>query len=63
MLRPYDKFTEAERRTIMRWHLGVAAFYGAIFLVLLLLAVTNHELGRKAASAVTFTGGIDVQRH
>jgi hypothetical protein len=63
MLRPYDKFTEAERRTIMRWHLCVTAFYGAIFIVLLLFAVTNHEISQKAASAAPFTGGIDVQRH
>jgi hypothetical protein len=51
LLRSYDKFSEAERRSIMKWQLRFIAFYGAAFLVLLALVLTNHEIGRWAASA------------
>lgn len=51
MLRSYDKFSEAERRLIMKWQLRFAAFYGAAFLVLVVFVITNHEISRWAAGA------------
>ena len=50
MQRSYDKFSEAERRMIVKWQLGVTAFYGAALLVLLALVITNREIGLWTAS-------------
>jgi hypothetical protein len=51
LLRSYDKFSEAERRMIMKWQLRLTVFYGAAFLVLIAFVITNHEIGHWAASA------------
>jgi hypothetical protein len=51
LLRSYDKFSEAERREIVKWQLRFAAFYGVAFLVLLAFVITNHEISRWAAGA------------
>jgi hypothetical protein len=51
LLRSYDKFSEAERRLIMKWQLRFAAFYSAAFLVLVVFVITNHEISRWVAGA------------
>jgi hypothetical protein len=51
LLRSYDKFSKAERRLIIKWQLRFATFYGAVFLLLLALVITNREISRWAASA------------
>jgi len=44
MLRSYDKFSEADRRLIREWQIGVTAFYGAALLVLLAIVIVNHSI-------------------
>jgi len=51
MRRSYDKFSEAERRTIRDWQIGVLAGYTAVFFGFLVLVAVHQEVGAWAAHA------------
>jgi hypothetical protein len=51
MLKSYDRFSEADRRAIRKWQIGVAAFYMAAFLGFLGFVVVNHEVRAWTALA------------
>ena len=50
-MRSYAKFDESERQMIRKWQIGFAAFYSAIFLVLLAFVIADQ----RASTAATTT--------
>ncbi|HSP48970.1 MAG TPA: hypothetical protein VLN61_02055 [Pseudolabrys sp.] len=52
MWKRLDHFKQADRRTIRNMTIGVFAFYGAVFFVLLGLVITNQSVGGWVTSGV-----------